>query len=160
MTDKDEVIEKKSLKDASPMHRHLQEVIWYQLMQERTEAGIENGKVHRMKWLFTAKDFPCGNPACNRTETITFMVLPTGVYRSCSFEGFTEKIEPIDEGERHNEAQLLEDIVLGTDDNDMAVAVIKRYKQERIYLDQDSHISLPPYKLPTRGKKKQGKSEA
>jgi hypothetical protein len=146
----------KPLSDASPMHRHLPEVIWYQLMQERAD-GIENGKIHRMKWLFKAEDFPCGNPECRRTETIKFMVLPTGVYRSCSYEGFTEKIEPVDEGEMHCEAKLLEDIILT--DNDDAVEVIKRYKQERIFLNEDSHISLPQYKLPKRAVRKSKKVE-
>jgi hypothetical protein len=137
MTDKDEY-------PISPMHRHLKEVVWYQLVREQTSEGRESGKVHRMKWLFQQKDFPCG--ACKGIDKTKFMVLPTGVYRSCETEGFTEKIEAIDEGEMHSEAILLEDVVLT--DNADAVAVIKRYHQEKIFLDEESHINLPPYKLP------------
>jgi hypothetical protein len=131
----------------SPMHRHLKQVVWYQLARERpmTEGGSqESGPVHRMKWLFQQKDFPCG--ACHRSDHVKFMVLPTGVYRSCEQEGFTEKIEPIDEGEMHSEAILLEDHLCTT--NTEALEVIKRYKQEKIYLDPDCHVFLPAYKLP------------
>lgn len=131
----------------SPMHRHLKEVVWYQLAREPTGAAMgnqETGPVHRMKWLFQAKDFPCG--ACHRSDNVKFMVLPTGVFRSCSNEGFTEKVEPIDEGEMHSEAILLEDVVLKT--NAEAIEVIKRYKQEKIFLNEDSHIFLPQYKIP------------
>jgi hypothetical protein len=137
--------DKKDEYPISPMHRHLKEVVWYQLAREQSgEMSRESGKVHRLKWLFQQKDFPCG--ACRSIEKVKFMVLPTGVYRSCENEGMTEKIDPIDEGELHSEAILLEDVVLT--DNADAVAVIKRYHQEKIFLDEDSHISLPPYKLP------------
>jgi hypothetical protein len=131
----------------SPMHRHLKQVVWYQLAREPTGnvmGNQETGPVHRMKWLFQSKDFPCG--ACHRSDHVKFMVLPTGVYRSCENEGFTEKVEPIDEGEMHSEAILLEDLVLKT--NQEAIDVIRRYKQEKIYLNEDSHIFLPQYKMP------------
>lgn len=137
------------------MHRHLKEVVWYQLAREQTPTGHEDGKLHRMKWLFLQKDFPCG--ACHRTDMVEFMVLPTGVYRSCRNEGFTEKIDPIDEGEMRSEAILLEDVIL--DKNEDAISVVKRYKQERIYLNEDTRVFFPPYKLPLHGGRKPPKRE-
>lgn len=151
MTDKDEYT-------ISPMHRHLKQVVWYQLARERTgsEGGNqETGPVHRMKWLFQQKDFPCG--ACHRSDKVKFMVLPTGVYRSCENEGFTEKIEPVDEGEMHSEAILLEDFICKT--NAEAVEVIKRYHQEKIYLDEDTHVFLPQYKVPRYAGRKPSKED-
>src|SRR5208337_3542258 len=124
----------------SPMHRHLKQVVWMQLMRETSPYSLSDGKVHRMKWLFKPEDFPCG--ACGRFDLVDFMVLPTGVYRSCKVEGMTEKVDPIDEGEKHYEAVLLEDTILT--DNQDAIDVIKRYKQERIFLDEDSKVELPP----------------
>lgn len=133
----------------SPMHRHLKEVVWYQLTRQKISMeNQEVGPVHRLKWLFLQKDFPCG--ACKKSDKVKFMVLPTGVYRSCEEEGMTEKIDPIDVGEMQCEAILLEDHLCTT--NKEAVDVIKRYHQERIYLDAESHIFLPEYKLPRFGK--------
>jgi hypothetical protein len=77
------------------MHQHLDQVVWYQLVREPSDKP-NTGKLHRQKWLFRAQDMPCG--ACHSSKAVKFMVLPTGVYRSCSNEGFTEKVEPIDEG--------------------------------------------------------------
>lgn len=134
---------------ASPMHRHLKEVVWYQLAREPSPTGREDGKLHRLKWLFETKDFPCG--ACHRADNVKFMVLPTGVYRSCESEGFTEKIEPIDEGEFGSEATLLEDTICT---NEEALAVIKMYHQERIFLDPDTRVFLPEYRLPRPYSKK------
>lgn len=127
----------------SPMHKHLDSVVWYQLAREGSPTGREDGKVHRLKWLFESRDFPCG--ACHRNDGVKFMVLPTGVYRSCSNEGFTEKIEPIDTGEMGSEATLLEDIIC---DNTQAIEVIKMYRQEKIFLDPETRVFLPEYKLP------------
>ena len=138
----------------SPMHKHFKEVVWYQLAREQTGEGRrDSGKLHRLKWLFRQEDYPCG--ACRKTETVKFMVLPTGVYCSCEYEGMTERIDPIDEGELHREAVLLEDVILPDtrDGNREAVEVVKRYHQERMYLDEDSKIDFPAYKLPrTAGK--------
>lgn len=141
----------------SPMHRHLKQVVWYQLARESSgpQGNQETGPVHRMKWLFQAKDFPCG--ACHRSDHVKFMVLPTGVYRSCEHEGFTEKVEPIDEGEMQSEAILLEDVVLQK--NEDAYAVIKRYHQEKMYLDPDAHIFLPQYKVPRHAGRLPSKEE-
>lgn len=139
----------------SPMHRHLKQVVWYQLTREGSATGREDGKVHRLKWLFDSEDFPCG--ACHRTDMVKFMVLPTGVYRSCENEGFTEKIEPIDTGELGAEATLLEDVICT---NEEAIDVIKRYKQEKIFLDPETRIFLPEYKLPRPYGRKAPKKKA
>jgi hypothetical protein len=130
----------------SPMHKHFKEVVWVQLVREHSQSGGEDGPIHRMKWLFQQQDFPCD--ACHSSEKVKFMVLPTGVYRSCDNEGFTEKVEAIDYGERGYEAILLENYVCVT--NEEAIAVIRRYKQEKIYLDEESRIRLPEYKLPRK----------
>jgi hypothetical protein len=133
----------------SPMHRHLKQVVWYQLAREPNPSGRNDntGTLHRMKWLFKAEDFPCG--ACNKSETIKFMVLPTGVYRTCEWEGFTEKTDPVDVGEMHLEATLLEDIVCT---NEQAIEVVKRYKQEKIFAGEHP-VFFPEYKLPTHAGK-------
>ena len=133
------------------MHKHLKEVVWYQLMREPSATGRQDGRLHRMKWLFRAQDLPCG--ACHRIDKVKFMVLPTGVYRSCENEGFTEKIEPIDISEMRQEAILLEDIVCT---NQQALDVVKMYKQEKLYLDPDTGgVFFPEYKLPSRGVQKE-----
>lgn len=134
----------------SPMHKHFRELVVYQLSREPSQSAREDGRVHRMKWLFQQQDFPCG--ACHTTEKVKFMVLPTGVYRSCDKEGFTEKVEAIDYGEMASEAILLEDYICIT--NAEAIAVIKRYRQEKIYLDEESRIHLPEYKLPRKAGRK------
>ena len=143
--------EKETQYEPSPMHQRLKEVVWYQLAREVTQIGMDNGTLHRLKWLFRPQEFPCGNVDCRQSDTITFMVLPTGVYRTCSNEGFTEKIQPIDEGEMHLEAILLEDIVCN---NQQALDVVKMYHQERMYLDPDSRVLFSQYRIPKRGVRK------
>ena len=136
----------------SPMHKHLKEVVWYELEREASMTGREDGALHRMKWLFRQEDFPC--PNCGGTETITFMVLPTGIYRSCSKEGWTERVTPNAEeeaGTPHVEAILLEDVVCT---NEQALEVVKMYSQEKLYLDPDVHTLFPMYRLPKRGIRK------
>ena len=78
------------------------------------------------------------------------MVLPTGVFRSCGIEGWTEKIQPNPEEEvdmPHYEAILLEDIVCN---NHQANEVVKTYHQERLYFDP-VHTLFPLYRLPRKG---------
>jgi hypothetical protein len=90
---------------------------------------------------------PCG--ACHSSKAVKFMVLPTGVYRSCSNEGFTEKVEPIDEGEFPHFAILLEDKI---PTNKEAMDVIHMYKQEKIFMDQETGgIWFPEHKQPPAG---------
>jgi hypothetical protein len=138
--------EKKEEYKISPMHRHLTQVVWYQLARDMSPSGRDDnsGTLHRLKWLFKPEDFPCG--ACDKIDTIKFMVLPTGVYRTCSWEGFTEKTDPVEiEGQRHMEAILLEDIICT---NEQAIDVVKRYKQEKIY-DPRTGVFFPPYRIPS-----------
>ena len=128
------------------MHKHLKQVVWYQLAREASERP-NTGKLHRMKWLFRAEDMPCG--ACRKSNGVSFMVLPTGVYRSCENEGFTEKVDPIDEGEFPHNAILLEDVIPS---NKEAMDVLKMYNQIKIYMDQETGgIFFPEYKLPSAG---------
>jgi|GEM_PF-6312861 hypothetical protein len=130
----------------SPMHQHLDQVVWYQLVREPSDKP-NTGKLHRQKWLFRAQDMPCG--ACHSSKAVKFMVLPTGVYRSCSNEGFTEKVEPIDEGEFPHFAILLEDKI---PTNKEAMDVIHMYKQEKIFMDQETGgIWFPEHKQPPAG---------
>ena len=44
------------------------------------------------KWLFQSQDFPC--PVCGRPDDVRFMRHMLGVYRSCKFCNFSEKVEP------------------------------------------------------------------
>ena len=132
----------------SPMHKQLTEAVWYELEREGSVSGREDGTLHRLKWLFRQKDFPCRN--CGGTDSVSFMVLPTGVFRSCSIEGWTEKVQPNPEEEidmTHYEAVLLEDIICN---NKQANDVVKRYHQERLYLDP-VHTLFPMYRLPRHG---------
>jgi len=65
-----------------------------------------NGQWIVEKWLFTRKDYRCG--VCGRADDVVFMRLPTGVYLSCTWCGFTEKVEPRDPDTREEKAFLLE----------------------------------------------------
>lgn len=130
----------------SPMHKHFNELIVQTLAREQMGGNpTAMGKVHIMTWLFKKSNFPCG--ACNLSDNVQFMVLPTGVYRSCEYDGFTEKIDPINY-ENGQEATLLEDKICATDEE--AMEVILRYNQQSIYCDPDSSLNLPEYKLPKR----------
>jgi hypothetical protein len=136
----------------TPMHKHFKEVVWYQLAREPPTGGRDDnsGVLHRMKWLFKAEDFPCG--ACSSSNKIKFMVLPTGVYRTCEEEGFTEKTDPVSIGPTLMEAVLLEDLICT---NQQAIDVVKMYHQERIYVGdrENPPIFFPRYTVPTHAGK-------
>lgn len=132
--------------ELSPMHKHFNELTVQTLTREQMGGNpTVMGRVHAMTWLFKKDSFPCG--ACHLSDNVQFMVLPTGVYRSCKYDGFTEKIDPINY-ENGQEATLLEDVICATDEE--AMEIVLRYNQQSIYCDPDSSLNLPEYKLPKR----------
>jgi hypothetical protein len=139
------MVKRKTEYTLSPMKKHFAQVIWTQLVREPSPDPRNTGRIHAMTWMFTQEDFPCGG--CGRKDTIQFMVLSTGVYRSCKYDGFTERIEPVNY-ENGQEAILLEDKIVSS--NDEALGIIKRYHQEKTYLDPDAPLNLPDYKLPRK----------
>jgi hypothetical protein len=141
--------EKKDEYPLTPMHKHFKEVVCMQLSREPQPAGQQNGKIHRMKWLFQPIDFPCGS--CNSSDHVKFMILPTGVYRSCEYCNITEKVEAVNY-ENGQEAILLEDLILT--DNRQAVEVIKRYGQEKLYLNEETRVFLPEHHPPRHPNRK------
>jgi hypothetical protein len=58
------------------------------------------------KWVYSLEAFPCGK--CKRTEDVKFMSMPLGVYRTCDFDGFTEKVEPVNPDTKEHMAYLAE----------------------------------------------------
>lgn len=59
------------------------------------------------KWQFLKEDFPCGS--CKITDGTRFMVLKTGVYRSCTLCGVTEKVLTIDYDTKEEMARLIDE---------------------------------------------------
>jgi hypothetical protein len=137
------MVKQKSEYQLSPMKKHFDKLIVKLLAREPTPPP-NVGRLHILTWLFKKTDFPCG--ACNRIDDVQFMVLSTGVYRSCKFDGFTEKVEPVNDNGQ--EAILLEDKICSSDTE--AMEVIKRYHQERIYCDPDASLNLPEYRPPRK----------
>lgn len=67
---------------------------------------VRNNQPIYEKWVFSQEDFPCG--MCGKTSDVKFMSLPLGVYRTCDFDGFTEKVEPINPDTGEHNAYLAE----------------------------------------------------
>jgi len=100
---------------------------------------MRNGQPVYEKWVYEQKNFPCG--ACNKIEDVKFMSLPLGVYRTCEFDGFTEKVDPVNADTGEELAYLDERKVITIDE---AWNVLERNKSTR----------FPPQGLPKRSKRK------
>lgn len=130
--------------EPSQMHKHLDEVVWEQLSREVPQDNFSI--VHYQKWLFRKQDFPCGMQNCRSGDFVKFIVLPTGIYKTCGNCSFTERIDPVnDDGV---EAVLLEDRKITDLENDPIIReVLTRYGQLNIY-SGERPIQLPKTMYP------------
>lgn len=107
---------KTKIPEISPDNIHLDELVWETII-------MRNGQPIHQIWLFTKTYFPCGR--CHMPDNIKFMSLPTGVYKTCKYCGFTEdaSITNIDTGEER--AELLSDKIVPIDE---AWAILRKHK--------------------------------
>jgi hypothetical protein len=111
--------ESKPKKDiVSPDSQHFEELVW--------ETIIMRGNVpYYQKWLFKKEDFPCGR--CHTPQNVKFMSLPTGVYKTCTYCGFTEGVAPQDPDTGDDIAIIIEEKTVSIDE---AWEVLKRHKSD------------------------------
>jgi predicted RNA-binding Zn-ribbon protein involved in translation (DUF1610 family) len=73
-----------------------------------------NNQLTYQKWVYEQSDFPC--PQCGKTTDVLFMRLPLGVFRTCSWDGFTERITPTHSETGEQIAYLAEQRVISTEE--------------------------------------------
>lgn len=118
----------------TPLNKHVK----YCVDERVVEIG---GKLVYQKWIYEQSAFPC--PMCGKTVDVLFMRLPLGVFRTCSWDGFTEMIHP-----RHPD----------TDDE-----IAYKAEERPINLDETwevmerNHSTMPPFKPPWIPERRRGR---
>jgi len=100
----------------SPDNEHLDELIWETII-------VRNGQPIRQVWKFEKAYFRCGR--CKMPDNIKFISLPTGVYRTCKYCGFTEDAHPVNADTGEERAEKLVDEVVSID---KAWEILRKHK--------------------------------
>jgi len=113
----------------SPDNQHLDEIVWETVI-------VRNGQPVHQVWKFEKAYFPCGR--CKLPDNIKFISLPTGVYKTCKYCGFTEDASPVNIDSGEERAEKLVDEVVSIEE---AWAILTKHGQHPY-----APLNLPPAK--------------
>jgi hypothetical protein len=119
MSERIEKPEKASKYIVSPLEVHCKFCV-----DER--IAMINKVLHYQKWVYEQAMYPC--PMCHRTDDVLFMRMPLGMVRTCAYDGFTERIEPMDVETKDYIAYLAEERTITVDE---AWKILEKNKQTK-----------------------------